>query len=91
MIRGGLGSHIVSLVTGHRAWGDRRVIAWFWGRVVAPLFFDQWRGKSGHRRAGCRTSFTASAGGAFQGAPTESVTENIPPRGQPRGKGEKVG
>ena len=30
-------------------------------------------------------------GGALQGAPTDSVTENIPPGGQPPGKGEKVG
>ncbi len=36
-------------------------------------------------------SFTASADGARQGAPMESVTENKPPGGQPSGKGEKVG
>ena len=37
------------------------------------------RGKSGHHRAGCRASFTASAGGTLQGGSTDSVTENIPP------------
>jgi hypothetical protein len=37
------------------------------------------RGKSGHHRAGCRASFTASAGGMRQGMLTDSVTENRPP------------
>src|SRR3954471_11604830 len=58
---------------------------------VMPRRLLTWRGKSGHRRAGCCASCKASAGVAHQSAATESVTENIPPRGQLRGKGEKVG
>jgi len=46
---------------------------------VTPRPIEVWRGKSGHHRAGCCTSLTASAGTAFQGAVTDSVTENIPP------------
>ena len=46
---------------------------------VMPRPIEVRRGKSGHRRAGCRASFTASAGATFQGVATDSVTENIPP------------
>jgi hypothetical protein len=45
-------------------------------RLTPRPFLEIRRGKSGHRRAGCRTSFTASVGGARQGASTDSVTEN---------------
>ena len=44
-----------------------------WGN---PRPIEVRRGKSGHRRAGCHARFTASVGGARQGASTESVTEN---------------
>jgi hypothetical protein len=60
---------------------------------VTPCSIEVWRGKSGHRRAGCCASLKASAGAAAQAAATESVTENRPPGGPsgPPGKGEKVG
>ena len=45
-----------------------------------PRPMETWRGKSGHHRAGCRASFTASAGGTRQGVSTDSVTENKPLR-----------
>ena len=49
---------------------------------VRPRPMEVRRGKSGHRRAGCRTSLTASAGATRQGVATDSVTENIPLRGE---------
>ena len=60
---------------------------------VTPRPIGIWRGKSGHRRAGCCSSRKARAGVAVQAAATESVTENKPPGGssEPPGKGEKVG
>ena len=48
---------------------------------VTPRPIEVWRGKSGHRRAGCCTSRKASAGAAGQAAATDSVTENKPPGG----------
>jgi len=60
---------------------------------VTPRPIEVWRGKSGHRRAGCCTRRKPSAGAVVQATVTDSVTENIPPGGPhgPPGKGEKVG
>lgn len=76
------------------------------GWMVAPTFFRIPR-RVLIRRARQRTSSERKVrtpqgrmpveaarprpGGAFQGALTDSATENKPPRGQPRGQGEKVG
>ena len=57
---------------------------------VTPRPIEVWRGKSGHRRAGCCTSRTASAGVAVQAAATDSVTENIPPAGSPGNRQVRV-
>jgi hypothetical protein len=76
------------------------------GRMLAPMFFRIPRrhgnAAPGRDSVGEESPDTAgqdagqgaqapSPGGALQGASTDSATENIPPSGQPGGKGEKVG
>ena len=57
---------------------------------VTPRPIEVWRGKSGHRRAGCCPSRKARAGAAGQAAATESVTENKPPGGPLGGRQARV-
>src|SRR3982750_3368987 len=88
---GGCGRTVASL-----ALGPGRRSEFFDPKVrVTPRPIEVRRGKSGHRRARCRASFTASAGAARQGAVTDSVTENRQPasasQGADAGDGEKVG